>query len=529
MANLGSIESHLLDISNRLVHSDSKHETVISAIRKLQSEISCIHNKVASTNKYLKRIACKQNEEICGLLNQNKIFSMRKAWKIWTSFGLDDTVDKSNRLAQLRPLDINQIPALEMDVVTPNLCDISEFDLNEAWDGIKSKGKDIGEIRHIESCAGTLDAVAENLVSISVEGKKKSQDWKSNLSEMFAAHAQRRFSLTLSPEEANKRARLQRIRSRLALLNPKRITWAYVKHHLGSREKRRILRKELVATVFGIQESKAVDGGEGSRLIHPASPFHTCIETLCVALLISTILIVPLELSFWIKDDMCAPSPTRGFNMAVDAFFLFDSLYRFAVGAVLPGGVYVDDPREVARLYLGSPGGFWFNFLTSIPFGWIDWALTVAACSPSSPDGGGHAGAGYSQHMAFARAVKPVRALKLVRLLRMSAIWGNLLIRLDLPPVFFRAFKTVCMIAICLHLCACGFYRLKLETDRDGLTDEFLGSRGIEVGDVGGAYVLCLYFMVTIFATGSTLASLASRNLYLTRSPTARSCLVSGR
>ena len=103
----------------------------------------------------------------------------------------------------------------------------------------------------------------------------------------------------------------------------------------------------------------------------------------------------------------------------------------------------------------------------------------------------------------MARAIKPVRALKLVRLLRVSSMWSALLVRLDLPPVCFRAVKTACLLLLALHLSACGWWRLKAEMDPGGLAEDFLGSRGVALGDVGSQYVLCLYFMVTIFATGA--------------------------
>jgi hypothetical protein len=311
----------------------------------------------------------------------------------------------------------------------------------------------------------------------------------------LATHSQ------LSPEEVNKRARMQRIHSRLVLLHPRRFTWAYVRKHLASPALRAVLGRDILRTIFGVQGPRPERCEPGSRLVHPSSPFHTGFETACVLLLISTILLVPLELSFWSRDDLCAPAANRRlrFTMAADTFFLVDLFYRFFVGVLLPGGIYLDDPGEVARRYLAAPGGFWFNLLTSVPFGWIDWAVAAALCG-----GGGGGASDYAQNLAFARAIKPIRALKLVRLLRMSAIWGNVLILLDLPPVFFRAFKTGWLIVISLHLSACGYWRLKLETDPDGLVSDLLGSRGLTEDDLWSAYVLCLYFMVTIFATGES-------------------------
>jgi hypothetical protein len=314
-----------------------------------------------------------------------------------------------------------------------------------------------------------------------------------------ASHHQRRSSIQLSPELANKKARLQRIHSRLIMLNPKTITFEYVWTHLSRPRLRHILWTDFLQGVFGIQKSQPSQGIDGSGLIHPSSLFHTCFETLCVALLVCTIFVVPLELSFWSTDEFCQIDGTLFFNMLVDTFFLVDLFYRFLVGIVRPGGDYVDTVPGVARIYLSAPDGFLFNLVTSVPFGWVDWAIINSLCDS---DGPGSAAFAHRDNMVIARAVKPVRALKLVRLLRASSMWGHVLVRLDLPPVCLRALTTVCLLVIALHLSACGFWRLKLDTDRDNLVDGLLGTRGLAFDDVGSNYVLCLYFMVTIFATG---------------------------
>ena len=334
-----------------------------------------------------------------------------------------------------------------------------------------------------------------------------------------ASHHQRRLSMQLSPEVANKKARLQRIHSRLIMLNPKTVTFEYVWTHLWSPRLRQVLWTDFLQGVFGIQESQPSQGIDGSRIIHPSSLFHTCFETLCVALLVSTIFVAPLELSFWSTDDFCQVDATLYFNMLVDAYFIVDLLYRFLVGVVLPSGVYVDSVAGVARIYLSSAGGFWFNLFTSVPFGWIDWAIILSFCDSDGPGS-----AAFAQNMVIARAVKPVRALKLIRLLRASSIWGHVLVRLDLPPVCLRAVKTVSLLVISLHLSSCCFWRLKLETDRDGLVEQLLGTRGLTLDDVAGSYVLCLYFMVTIFATGCVCLRARTR---LYRSATASSNRVS--
>ncbi len=57
--------------------------------------------------------------------------------------------------------------------------------------------------------------------------------------------------------------------------------------------------------------------------------------------------------------------------------------------------------------------------MTSVPFGWVDWTIIN-----SLRDSDGPGAAAFAHNMVIARAVKPVRALKLVRLLRASSMWG---------------------------------------------------------------------------------------------------------
>ena len=46
-------------------------------------------------------------------------------------------------------------------------------------------------------------------------------------------------------------------------------------------------------------------------------------------------------------------------------------------------GVYVDDLSAIAHRYATSPTRFWFDLSTSIPFGWIDYAVYLVRRSAS--------------------------------------------------------------------------------------------------------------------------------------------------
>ena len=462
---LESFECHLEDNARQILAVHNTLGTVCSAVTQLQTSVNIINENIFR----MKDDFHNQHASSTAQSDSNDRFKYLHVDSIKSS-------DSEDLLAEypcpefLRPA-IKIVPAQNSLVTQSDLCKNSAI--------LRSQFQDENK----ESLEDTVDCAA-------------CANPDESLMLQTTIPSRRRTSILITAEEANKRGRLQRIHSRLLLLNPKKLTWAYVCTHLSRPDLRRVLWKDFLRVVFGIQEGQPSHGIDGSTIIHPSSPFHTCVETACVLLLIATVFVVPMELSFWSMDDSCSITSILIFNMAVDLFFIFDLVYRFFVGVFLPGGIYVDRLGKVAKLYLSSPSGFWFNLATSIPFGWIDWALLLAVCDPTQPDT-----ASYTRHMALARAMKPVRALKLVRLLRASTMWGSVLIALDLPPVVFRALKTACLIIMSLHLSACGFWLLKLDTDRPGL-DLMLSARGLEINDCVGCYVLVLYFIVTIFATG---------------------------
>ena len=62
----------------------------------------------------------------------------------------------------------------------------------------------------------------------------------------------------------------------------------------------------------------------------------------------------------------------------------FEIAVNFFVG-FYSDGIYVDSLPAIARLYTSSPFRFWFDLSTSIPFGWIDYAVYLvghSACLP---------------------------------------------------------------------------------------------------------------------------------------------------
>ena len=255
------------------------------------------------------------------------------------------------------------------------------------------------------------------------------------------------------------------------------------------------LKRDFFFHFLGIRERNLVRGIQGSKLIDPFSPFHSAVELFLAFLLIYCAFIVPVQLSFWNSDDPCATYPTLKFDMFVDFCFILEVFYDFFVGMMDNRGNYIDSLSGVAWMQVSNPWLFWFGMATSVPVSWIDYHIAQLCAADGT-------GANYqsSQNVGILRAAKPLRLVKLVRLLRASKAYWVLVDFLDVNPVYPRVLKIVCMLSMSMHWCCCLLWRLKVETDRS-LLDSWLADRGLVESDTGGCYILCISFVCTVFTT----------------------------
>ena len=133
---------------------------------------------------------------------------------------------------------------------------------------------------------------------------------------------------------------------------------------------------------------------------------------------------------------------------------------------------------------------------TSVPVSWIDYYIATL-CAEYGNDSSRLSN---SQDVGVLRAAKPLRLIKLVRLLKASKAYWVLVDYLDVNPVYPRVLKIVCMLSMSMHWCCCIFWRLKFETNRS-LLDSWLADRGLTEDDTSGCYILCIYFVCTVFTT----------------------------
>ncbi len=116
------------------------------------------------------------------------------------------------------------------------------------------------------------------------------------------------------------------------------------------------------------------------------------------ALLLYTAIIAPVQIFLWeFNEEECNMFPSLYFDVFVDLFFIvsfcipaietkslefileFDGLaiawqmqieviLNFFTGSLDMSETYCDDIRLIAARYIAAPGGFWFDFATSLPW-----------------------------------------------------------------------------------------------------------------------------------------------------------------
>uniref|UniRef100_A0A7S0M770 Ion transport domain-containing protein n=1 Tax=Cryptomonas curvata TaxID=233186 RepID=A0A7S0M770_9CRYP len=248
--------------------------------------------------------------------------------------------------------------------------------------------------------------------------------------------------------------------------------------------------------VFGICESDARLGVEGSRLIHPNSPFMRGVVVLSGLFLIYTSAVVPVQLFMWNYDDPCNKFPTLFFDVAVDSFFLLEVLLQFAVGTLDEDGGYCDDAVAIARRSLSSPAGFWFDAATSVPFSFLDFKLHLDCVYRLAR----------TSNLSDLRIVRIVKVLRILRILRiLKAI--KFIRRVEdfviilIGPGLFKIGRLLSVVLLTVHVLACLFWRVKLETADPAAVADFLATRGIPADDLTQIYTCCFYFIWTVFTT----------------------------
>ena len=112
--------------------------------------------------------------------------------------------------------------------------------------------------------------------------------------------------------------------------------------------------------------------------IHPKSAIAITIALISGLCLFYTLLLVPFALAFFWNVPLCEGSPTKGADLAVDTFFMFEILLTFFTGRYVRGEL-VSTLSGVASDYARS-GQLMFDVCTSVPVSWIEYVTRLDNC-----------------------------------------------------------------------------------------------------------------------------------------------------
>jgi len=197
---------------------------------------------------------------------------------------------------------------------------------------------------------------------------------------------------------------------------------------------------------------------------------------------------------------------TLRFDVVLDICFLIDIMVQFN-SAVRVEGEYIDDRKKVAWVYF--KGGFWFDALTSFPVSFFELAGEMACATPENASLNVDSG-----QLKFIRAMKPLRWLKIARILKLckaSRKFDAAMDTLGLTPQFVSTSRTYMVLALTLHLLACFWFLWKalgmtLEEMNASLDSEMWGAYPRnELNTTKGkmeAYVLSMYLVAMTITTG---------------------------
>ena len=232
---------------------------------------------------------------------------------------------------------------------------------------------------------------------------------------------------------------------------------------------------------FGIGPEDRDSGMPKSNLIVPLSPFGVLwIGLTSVFLAYTAVFTPPMIALFWLEDP-CKPIPTLYFDAILDAFFIFDILVTFSTGVYIEGE-YFDDRIVVAKSYF--KGFFLFDLITSVPVSFIELAA-IAECGRSAS--GEIQFEVESTELRFARAIKPLRYVKIMRILRLGKGGGlvaSLMDHWNISPKMGKTVQVLVSLLMWIHMISCAWWLWKVlavEADIEQV-NQFLDSQPF-IGD----------------------------------------------
>lgn len=264
-----------------------------------------------------------------------------------------------------------------------------------------------------------------------------------------------------------------------------------------------------IKRLFGIGPEDRDTGMPKSDLVVPLSPFGVgWIGVTSLFLAYTAVFTPPMIALFWL-EDACKPIPTLYFDAIVDAFFILDIFLTFNSGVYIEGE-YHDTRLVVAAEYI--KGFFFFDIITSVPVSFIELAA-VAECA-SAPD---VEFAVESEQLRFARVIKPLRYVKIAKILRLGkggGIVASLMDHWSISPKMSKTVQVLVTLLMSIHIIACSFWLWKVlgaEASGNGheFIDAFLDSQPFigERAPLSSNWGKMEAYVISIYVTTMTLTT----------------------
>ncbi len=197
---------------------------------------------------------------------------------------------------------------------------------------------------------------------------------------------------------------------------------AYTRHHMEAWMLVRNRQQNPVKRLLGIVQDESEGGVGTSRIIHPMSHFNLNLQIVSAIFVIYTGVATPAALAF--EDPQgCGPLQfTFCADLVVEFFFVLEVCLQMMTGSFDEKGEYFDQISSVVVMYCRRPflESFAFDFLTSMPLGWLELIIWLRQCDGSNGQLSGWA----LQVKTPVRILRPLRLLRLFRFVKVMRVWS---------------------------------------------------------------------------------------------------------
>ncbi|XP_039259381.2 potassium/sodium hyperpolarization-activated cyclic nucleotide-gated channel 3-like isoform X1 [Styela clava] len=207
----------------------------------------------------------------------------------------------------------------------------------------------------------------------------------------------------------------------------------------------------------GVEQEQERQEKVGAFVIHPYSNFRFYWDFVSLVLLIISMIIIPVAITFF-NDKMTSDPGWMAFNLVLDFWFLSDIIINFHTGIIVEygDGDVVLNLRRIRTNYLKT--WFFVDLLSTLPIDYILQLLNGVSASASASRA--------MKLFRFAKMLSLLRLLRISRLIRYVHQWEEIVnMQYDLAVAAVRIFNLVCLMLLIGHWNGCLQYMVPMLYD----------------------------------------------------------------